>query len=174
MATLLLEVEVDSEAHPELYVALGRVARSELRCERLRQLATGGFIAESTRQHASMVQPGGAPPLSGAESEGRLPTRSSSAVDSPVRTQDAPGASVTAQHVESALRRTAPEVAVERSSLLSVSGERQPWRSLPVLQDVVAEGLPRHGVGAEEQPAPESPARSRLRRMRASGLFSND
>ena len=49
MATLLLQVEVDSEVHPELYAVLAAVGRATLRPERLRQLAGGGLIWEHLR-----------------------------------------------------------------------------------------------------------------------------
>lgn len=49
MTTLQLLVEIDSEAHPELYAALAAVGRAGLRPERLRQLAAGGLVWEHLR-----------------------------------------------------------------------------------------------------------------------------
>lgn len=49
MPTLQLQVEIDSEVHPELYALLAAVGKASLRPERLRQLAAGGLIWEHLR-----------------------------------------------------------------------------------------------------------------------------
>jgi hypothetical protein len=51
MATLHLELEIDSDVHPELYARLASIERSAARLEKLRQLAATGLIWEITRLH---------------------------------------------------------------------------------------------------------------------------
>jgi hypothetical protein len=51
MATLHLELDIDSDVHPELYVRLASIARSSARQEKLRQLAATGLIWEIARLH---------------------------------------------------------------------------------------------------------------------------
>lgn len=49
MTTLQLQVEIDSDAHPELYAVLSTIGKASLGPERLRQLAAGGIIWEHLR-----------------------------------------------------------------------------------------------------------------------------
>ena len=51
MATLHLELDIDSDVHPELYVRLASIERSPARQEKLRQLAATGLIWEIVRLH---------------------------------------------------------------------------------------------------------------------------
>jgi len=51
MATLHLELEIDSDVHPELYARLASIERSAARQEKLRQLAATGLIWEIARLH---------------------------------------------------------------------------------------------------------------------------
>src|SRR3954468_18955748 len=51
MATLHLELDIDSDVHPELYVRLAQIERSPARQEKLRQLASTGLIWEIARLH---------------------------------------------------------------------------------------------------------------------------
>jgi hypothetical protein len=51
MATLHLELDIDSDVHPELYVRLASIERSSARQEKLRQLASTGLIWEIARLH---------------------------------------------------------------------------------------------------------------------------
>ncbi|MFL6695733.1 MAG: hypothetical protein ACJ8GJ_01115 [Vitreoscilla sp.] len=51
MATLHLELDIDSDVHPELYVRLASIERSPARQEKLRQLAATGLIWEIARLH---------------------------------------------------------------------------------------------------------------------------
>ena len=71
MATLHLELDIDSDVHPELFVRLASIERSPARQEKLRQLAATGLIWEIARLHgpafsepaaATLVAPTG-PPL---------------------------------------------------------------------------------------------------------------
>ena len=51
MATLHLELDIDSDVHPELFVRLASIERSPARLEKLRQLAATGLIWEVARLH---------------------------------------------------------------------------------------------------------------------------
>ena len=51
MAILHLELDIDSDVHPELYVRLASIERSTARQEKLRQLAATGLIWEIVRLH---------------------------------------------------------------------------------------------------------------------------
>ena len=51
MATLHLELDIDSDVHPELFVRLASIERSPARLEKLRQLAATGLIWEIARLH---------------------------------------------------------------------------------------------------------------------------
>jgi len=51
MATLHLELDIDSDVHPELFVRLASIERSPARQEKLRQLAATGLIWEIARLH---------------------------------------------------------------------------------------------------------------------------
>lgn len=161
MTTLMLEVEVDSEAHPELYDVLAAVGRTDLRCERLRQLASGGLISERLRQQARGPAPA-APGLAASIERERAP-----AAPPP---------------------RAAAPLAPPPVQVAPTAPSKPAAHALPVLRDVVevpsATSAPPSAVpdvrrSAEVAPTggaapPAAGARSRLARMRASGLFSND
>jgi hypothetical protein len=51
MAVLRIELEIDSEVHPELYARLASLERLPAREEKLRQLAATGLIWEIDRLH---------------------------------------------------------------------------------------------------------------------------
>ena len=51
MAILHLELDIDSDVHPELFVRLASIERSPARQEKLRQLAATGLIWEIVRLH---------------------------------------------------------------------------------------------------------------------------
>src|SRR4051812_17103317 len=51
MAVLRLDLEIDSEIHPELYARLASLGRRAAREEKLRQLAATGLIWEIVRLH---------------------------------------------------------------------------------------------------------------------------
>lgn len=161
MTTLMLEVEVDSEAHPELYDVLAAVGRTDLRCERLRQLASGGLISERLRQQA------------------RAPAQAAPGPAASVERERAPAA----PPPRAAVAPAPPPVHATPTAASKPSAH-----ALPVLRDVVevppAASAPSSAVPDARRSADAAPtggaappaggARSRLARMRASGLFSND
>ena len=52
MALLQIQIDIDSDVHPELHAGLLLVARMPARAERLRQLAAAGLIWEQLRAQA--------------------------------------------------------------------------------------------------------------------------
>ena len=52
MPLLQIQIDIESDVHPELHAALLLVARSPARAERLRQLAAAGLIWEQLRAQA--------------------------------------------------------------------------------------------------------------------------
>lgn len=69
MAILRLQLEIDSEVHPELYARLASLGRLAAREEKLRQLAATGLIWEVARLHG----PAFAYPDAAAQPAGELP-----------------------------------------------------------------------------------------------------
>ena len=63
MATLHLELDIDSDVHPELFVRLASIERSPARQEKLRQLAATGLIWEIARLHGPAFSEPAAPTL---------------------------------------------------------------------------------------------------------------
>ncbi len=79
MPILHLEVDIDSEVHPELFARLTALARLGAREERLRQLAATGLIWEIARLHGpSLAIPG-----SGELPVGETPRPSGGAATAP-------------------------------------------------------------------------------------------
>lgn len=152
MATLQLQVEVDSDVHPELYAALAAVARAGLRPERLRQLAASGLIWEHLRGKPRIEPVALAEP---APREGPPVLRD--VVQMPVQSE----------------RRAAPRI--EPAPAPEPEPEVPPAPESVEMDDAPEIEL----IGLEPQPAAAAgeggaaARRARLLRMKASGLFNN-
>lgn len=154
MATLEFQVEVDSDVHPELYAALAAVARAGLRPERLRQLAASGLIWEHLR------------------AKPRIDTTAAPTIAEPAPPRDAPPVlrdvvQMPVQPERRAVPRAEPAAPPERPPVPEVA---------EVIE--IDEAPEIELVGLEPQPAPAagdaaSARRTRLMRMKASGLFNN-
>ena len=162
MATLHLELDIDSDVHPELYVRLVSIERNSARQEKLRQLAATGLIWEIARLHG--------PAFGELEMVTLAPAEPPPAVD----------AGAVADH--------APVVPQDVPLLVDVVDEAEigggfahaapsPSGSFPVVVDGGLAEPTVHEVPAGVAPAIEAPsgrARSaRIRRMKESGLFQN-
>ena len=167
MATLHLELEIDSDVHPELYARLASIARSAARQERLRQLAATGLIWEVARLHGPAfgvqeavdssglspqpVQPGGDP---------------ASAVDAGSVTDHAP---VVPQDVP-VLVDVVDEAEMDGAGIVA-----PPPRALavPAREEPETRG-PAPFTSPSPVEAPHGRTRSaRIRRMKESGLFQS-
>lgn len=177
MPTLQLQVEIDSEVHPELYALLAAVGKASLRPERLRQLAAGGLIWEHLR-----AQP-------------RLDAAASPALAETARAADrsaiarAAVRSVSVVPVEAAPEPApAPEeppVLQDVVELTTRPAPRSRGRTAAAAPATAAEAAPAAPAArVEEAPAPAAPLpefaggkkpgpRSRLLLMKERGLFKN-
>ncbi|KQV82944.1 hypothetical protein [Rhizobacter sp. Root1221] len=170
MATVRLDIEIDSEVYPELHAALAGMRSARTRGERMRQLAAAGLVWENVRIH-------------GAAAIG--PTPAAHQRPSPPTLDDFIDLAIDAVPEPAANPMSAPEPRV---------AERLVARPLPVLMDVVPDVAPEpdptsappeahdtgdplvhhaddtlHLVSLAQKPA----SRSRLMRMKDKGLFKN-
>ena len=167
MATLHLELEIDSDVHPELYARLASIERSAARQEKLRQLAATGLIWEIARLHGpafgvpEVVDPADPPPppvdLGGDPA---------SAVDAGSVTDHAP---VVPQDVP-VLVDVVDEAEMDGAAIVD-----PPARALAA---PAREGPDPRGSAPFASPSPvEAPhgrtRSARIRRMKESGLFQN-
>ena len=101
MAVLHLELDIDSDVHPELHAALAAIRRDGAREEKVRQLAATGLIWEVVRLHgpgfvdAAPERPGAPPPsvvtdLPGLEPAGAVVDAGTAADHPPVIPEDVP------------------------------------------------------------------------------------
>jgi len=155
MATLQLQVDIDSEAHPELYAALSAIGNASLRPERLRHLAAGGLIWEHLRAQPRLDAVGGA------------------ALAETVRAADGSTLGRTRAHTRSfspvdlAPAAEEPPVLHDVVDMAAVqSGPRT--RAAPEPRAAAAATMP-----ADESSAKRSGPRSRLLLMKERGLFKN-
>ena len=166
MAVLHLELDIDSDVHPELHAALAAIRRDGAREEKVRQLAATGLIWEVVRLHgpgfvdAAPERPGAPPPsvvtdLPGLEPAGAVVDAGTAADHPPVIPEDVP-----------MLVDVVPEDFFEAiptgAGGLDDRGRTNPDAVLP-------EALPTPGEA--EAVAPRRSAR--MRRMKESGLFQN-
>ena len=175
MATLQLQVEIDSEVHPELYAVLSAIGKASLRPERLRQLAAGGLIWEHLRAQPRLDAGAGA-----ALAETARAADSSALGRALARTRAAPPAElapaaeeppVLQDVVEMAAVQSAPRprtrAAPERRAG-AVAADPEPTAAPPAPDDAPAAAMP-----ADETAAKRSGPRSRLLLMKERGLFKN-
>jgi hypothetical protein len=175
MATLQLQVEIDSEVHPELYAVLSAIGKASLRPERLRQLAAGGLIWEHLRA-LPRLDAGTGPALA----EAARTTDSSALGRALARTRTAPPAELAPAAEEPPVLqdvvdmaavpsapRTRARAAPERRAG-AVAAEPRPAAAPPTPDDAPAAAMP-----ADETAAKRSGPRSRLMLMKERGLFKN-
>jgi len=196
MSVLQLQIEIDSDVHPELHAILMSIARSEARTERLRQLAAAGLIWEHLRAQVKLP-----PPAHAADRPEREPATTPLA--EPTRPADE------AIAAGSAAREMPPGVipvlwdAIDVAALLPSGAMAERGASRPEAARHVVPGSARaaeSGPGPEASPAVESASRRaelpsdrggesrevvaipssrksgtrpRLLRMREKGLFQN-
>jgi hypothetical protein len=201
MAVLRLDLEIDSEIHPELYARLASLGRRAAREEKLRQLAATGLIWEVVRLHGpAFVDLGPAENAAAATRAGKPMRAPMPPVPAP---EPLPPPAAT-------LTPTPAPAAVDAGAV----ADHPPWvpTDVPVLLDIVAEiesGAPddiEAGIPADEPggpppwsaedarralaeaallrgmtPAPEPGSdvaggkrlSARLKRMKEQGLFRN-
>jgi len=172
MATLHLELDIDSDVHPELFVRLASIERSPARQEKLRQLAATGLIWEIARLHgpafsepaaATLVAPS-APPLDLGDA--MAPAVDAGAVGDhpPLVPEDVPllvdvvdEAEIGADGAKDAtLSLVPPPLAASEPPSFASPSQEPPARPIPPIE------VP----GARTRSA-------RIRRMKESGLFQN-
>jgi hypothetical protein len=199
MATLHLQVEIDSEVHPELHAVLSAIGKVSLRPERLRQLAAGGLIWEHLRAQPRLDAGAGA-----ALAETARTADASALGRALARTHTAPPAEPAPAAEEPPVLQDVVEPAPLQSAARprtraagandSQRGAREsPERTPPSLARATPEQRP-HAVAADPEPAAATPSaggapspaipadgttakksspRSRLLLMRERGLFKD-
>ncbi|WP_298835114.1 hypothetical protein [uncultured Piscinibacter sp.] len=183
MPTLQLQVEIDSEVHPELYALLTAVGRASLRPERLRQLAAGGLIWEHLRAQPRL-DAGAGPALaeSARTADGsaleRALARVSAAPAEPVSEEppvlqdvvELPGRAASRSRSRGAAgkseRTREPREATDREKSAAVSATE-------AVPPVPADEPPAATTPPDETVAKKPGTRSRLLLMRERGLFKN-
>lgn len=197
MAVLRVELEIDSDVYPELYLKLASLGRASAREEKLRQLAAHGLVWEIARLHGPAVF------------EVATPAVMDLGVDAPVVEAEPEVTGAVADvrdelDVDLALDAPAADPRPDDEPLVELPLAEPPHEvlpplsreELPVLLDVVveAEAAPMVAAVGASTPAPMSPpvssplppraspraptprsARSaRLARMKQRGLFQNE
>jgi hypothetical protein len=166
MATLHLELDIDSDVHPELFVRLASIERSPARQEKLRQLAATGLIWEIARLHGPAFSEPVAVTLAPAPDAG---DRLGPAVDAGAA-EDHPA--IVPEDVP-LLVDVVDEAEITGASDAPVSPDRTPDASL--------DEASRRPAEAQAPMAPPAPAdassrrtrSARIQRMKESGLFQN-
>lgn len=157
MSVIQLQVDVDSDVHPELHAILASIGTGGSQAERLRQLAATGLIWEHLRLN---LRPSLAPAASmpacgrGVDSDRLEPT---SAL--PTQHSSEPGGAGT---LAGGAQRPVDELPILHDAVESSVVERSA-RLVPKKDATVA------SAGAERRVRP----RPRLLRMREKGLFNN-
>jgi len=172
MATLHLELDIDSDVHPELFVRLASIERSPARQEKLRQLAATGLIWEIARLHgpafsepaaATFVAPTG-PSLDLGDALAAAIDAGSVGDHPPLVPEDVP-------------------LLVDVVDEAEINGDDAKDAALSLVPPPLAptEPAPRRQSAQEPAIAPVSPIEvpvgrtrsARIRRMKESGLFQN-
>lgn len=183
MSLLQLQIDIDSDVHPELHAALGSIAREPACGERLRQLAASGLIWEHLRAHAKAQA---ALAMGPPAETGRADAAAPPAAAAPATAGD------TGAPIADAASRKLPrgEIPVLRDAI-DLEHFAWPDGSTSVRDTSVAAGL--HAVGSDvaaplsqgtdstcSAPAADRTAtvrrlgpRPRLLRMKEKGLFRN-
>jgi hypothetical protein len=170
MATLHLELDIDSDVHPELYVRLASIERSPARQEKLRQLAATGLIWEIARLHGPAFSEPGTVTFAPTASTFDLGGALRAAIDAgsvadhpPVVPEDVP------MLVDVVPEAEIPEGGVRESTLSLVPPP------VPPAGDPASHALSAHEVPMSAPvDLPSGRTRSaRIKRMKESGLFQN-
>ncbi len=191
MAAVRLQIEVDADVQPELYVALAALSRPASRSERLRQLAASGLIWEHLRlsQSPPAQRLPGAPDVAQTQRDtapGEVPVLWDviDAASMASARQAATASARPASPVASARAEAVDALAQARDSAEDVESDAE-RRSRPVLPVARPTAVNADVAAFEEQgPTTSAPvvlvaaarparARSRLLRMREKGLFRN-
>lgn len=186
MATLQLQVEIDSEVHPELYALLAAVGKASLRPERLRQLAAGGLIWEHLRAQPRLDAGAGAvlaETARAADSSALGRALARAGATPPAEPAPAPEEPPVLQDVVELAPRAAPRT---RARAAAGNGDpaRAPREPAPRSAARAAEAepaapmprvdeAPAAAVAPAEAEAKKSGPRSRLLLMKERGLFKN-
>ena len=167
MAILHLDLDIDSDVHPELFVRLASIERSPARQEKLRQLAATGLIWEIARLHGpAFSEPVAvtlAPPPDPDETSAAAVDAGSADDHVPIVPEDVPLL-----------------VDVVDEAEMAGGGGEPALRLVPAPDTTVDDGPPRPSA-PEAPPTPSAPAEAsggrtrsaRIRRMKESGLFQN-
>jgi hypothetical protein len=172
MATLHLELDIDSDVHPELFVRLASIERSPARQEKLRQLAATGLIWEIARLHGpafsepavtTLVAPTG-PPLDLGDAVAPAIDAGSVGDHPHLVPEDVP-------------------LLVDVVDEAEISGDRPKDATLSLVPPPLAAAEPaaRQPLSDEAAASPAAPVEmpggrtrsARIRRMKESGLFQN-
>jgi hypothetical protein len=169
MATLHLELDIDSDVHPELFVRLASIERSPARLEKLRQLAATGLIWEIARLHGpAFSEPEAvtfAPPTGPADRSEPAVDAGSVAEHAPIVPEDVPllvDVVDDAEIVGGVPGEAAPS---QGESPDEIAGDPS-GRRLPEPVTFLPPPLPAEAPGGRTRSA-------RIRRMKESGLFQN-
>lgn len=168
MATLHLELDIDSDVHPELFVRLASIERSPARQEKLRQLAATGLIWEIARLHGPAFSAPEAVTLAAAPGQ----------VDGPGPAVDAGSAS---SHAAIVPEDVPLLVDVVDEAEIAGAGVADAAPSPAASPDASADDAPRHPWTPQAPsiapPPPEATGgrtrSARIKRMKESGLFQN-
>ncbi len=199
MAVVHLQIEIDSDVHPELHAVLASLSKSPSQAERLRQLAAAGLIWEHLRVKA---QPDAAAVVAATAPRVRKDDVAPSAMRAPRPLAPANGRALSAAGVglsetaagEFPVLRDAidaskfqrpPRIAATADASVAAPAKRSP--SVPAAQhskgppgeaaapaDVAHCALQgSHDCDDISPPVRKAGTRSRLMRMREKGLFNN-
>ena len=163
MPLLQLQIDIDSDVHPELHAMLALVARAPARAERLRQLAATGLIWEQLRAQARSS------PLA-AGGSGIEPTPISASAGEP---RPADGASRTAPRGDIPVLTDVIDEAT--LPLPAHAADADADAALDLASDWDLVGVDRKHDRPEPAPTPvrQRAVRPRLQKMREKGLFRN-
>jgi hypothetical protein len=176
MATLELQVEIDSEVHPELYALLAAVGRASLRPERLRQLAAGGLIWEHLRAQPRLdaaAQPALAETARAAD-RAALARAAARAVAAPAEPVPAPAVEEppVLQDVVELAPRPAPR-SRSRAAAPAAAAQAAAQAAAPAVAPPRADEAPAAAAPPAPDGATKTGPRSRLLLMKERGLFKN-
>jgi hypothetical protein len=155
MAILRLQLEIDSEVHPELYARLASLERFAAREEKLRQLAATGLIWEIARLHG----PGFAGPDGVEQPVGEVPLAAAAPAPPPPDPVDAGAVGDHPAWVPADVPMLT-DVVTEAEARVGIEA------AAPADERATSNVVPLHEPGGKTRSA-------RLKRMKDLGLFQN-
>ena len=177
MALLQIQIDIDSDVHPELHAGLLLVARMPARAERLRQLAAAGLIWEQLRAQARSSP---VPAAAGPSAE--IPPASAAVHPAAIAGDTRPtgGALRAAPRGElpvlmDVIDETALPVSSRAADPDGPDGPDDPGAPLPLASgwDLQGPGWSHDRQESAAPPARKLGPRPRLLKMREKGLFQN-